>query len=290
VEDVSFELARGEIFALLGPNGAGKTTTLRMLAGLIEPTSGTVRVGGEPMSRKAATRARGHIGFLTEAPGLWDRLTVRQNLTVYARLHGLADPRHAVDEALAQFEISDRAADLPAQLSKGLRQRVALARTLLHHPDIVLLDEPTSGLDPESARDVRGLILRMRDERRAVLLSTHNLDEVERVADRVAVLRTRLIALDTPHALRTRLFGARLRVSVAPPAARYVAAVTGAGFIDVRADGATLSIGVDDATERAPLIVRRLVEAGAEIREVVPEEPPLEEVYLRLLGDDGGDA
>src|SRR5918992_742050 len=140
VQDVSFDVAAGEIFALLGPNGAGKTTTLRMLAGLIEPTSGTVQIGPDVMTRHTATHLRGRIGFLTEAPGLWDRLPVRQNLRVYARLHGL----------------------------------------------------------PEAARDVRGLILRLRDEGRAILLSTHNLDEVERVANRVAVLRGHLVASGTP--------------------------------------------------------------------------------------------
>jgi ABC-2 type transport system ATP-binding protein len=283
VEDVSFELRPGEIFALLGPNGAGKTTTLRMLAGLIEPTSGRVAVRGEPMSRRTASRLRGHIGFLTEAPGLWDRLTVRQNLAVYASLHGLPSPELAVDAALDLFDIRDRARDPAVQLSKGLKQRVALARTLLHQPDIVLLDEPTSGLDPESARDVRELVLRLRDERRAVLLSTHNLDEVERVANRVAVLRTKLIASDTPAALRTRLFGARVRVTVASSADRFAEVVRRAGHADVRVDDRTLSIGVPDAAASAPAIVRRLVEAGAEIVSVVPEEPPLEEVYLRLL-------
>jgi len=181
VDDVSFDLVPGEIFALLGPNGAGKTTTLRMLAGLIDPSSGGVRVDGEPMSRRAAPRLRSRIGFLTEAPGLWDRLTVGRNLLIYARLHGLPNPARAVDEALELFDIRNRRDERAALLSKGLKQRVALARTLLHKPDIVLLDEPTSGLDPESARDVRELILRLRGERRAVLLSTHNLDEVQRV-------------------------------------------------------------------------------------------------------------
>ncbi len=285
VEDATFELAPGEIFALLGPNGAGKTTTLRMLAGLISPTSGIVSVDGEEMSRGNAAGVRGRIGFLTEAPGLWDRLTVRQNLSVYARLHGLPQPSRAVDEALELFGIADRARDFAAQLSKGLKQRVALARTLLHKPDIVLLDEPTSGLDPESARDVRDLILRLRDERRAVLLSTHNLDEVERVANRVAVLRTRLVAVDTPAALRSRLFGSRLRVVLAGPAAPFAAFVDGAGVSDVRADDRSLSMAVDDGRGRAPAIVRRLVSAGADIESVVPEEPSLEEVYLRLLSE-----
>ena len=286
MQDVSFELAPGEIFALLGPNGAGKTTTLRMLAGLIEPTSGRVEVHGEPMSRRNAPRLRGRIGFLTEAPGLWDRLTVRQNLMTYARLHGVPAPAAAVDTALELFDLGDRATDQAAQLSKGLKQRVALARTLLHRPEVVLLDEPTSGLDPESARDVRELVLRMRDERRAVLLSTHNLDEVERVANRVAVLRTRLIAVDTPSALRTRLFGARLRIALVPPAESFANLLRQAGYSDVRAEDGTLSIAVDDAAARAPSVVRRLVDSGAQIQSVVPEEPPLEEVYLRLLQEE----
>jgi len=282
VDDVSFELRPGEILALLGPNGAGKTTTLRMLAGLIDPTSGDVRIDGEPMSRRAGSRLRDRIGFLTEAPGLWDRLTVSRNLLVYARLHGLPNPKRAVDEALELFDIRGRRNDRTAQLSKGLKQRVALARTLLHRPDIVLLDEPTSGLDPESARDVRELILRLRDERRAVLISTHNLDEVQRVATRVAVLRSKLVAVDTPSALRARLFGSRVLITLAGPAGAVGAAIR-AVHVDVRVGDRTLSIGVDDAQVQTPAIVRRLVEAGADIVSVTADEPPLEDVYLRLL-------
>jgi ABC-2 type transport system ATP-binding protein len=285
VDDLSFGLERGEIFALLGPNGAGKTTTLRMLAGLIGPTSGSIRVNGEEMSKDTAPRLRSRIGFLTEAPGLWDRLTVRQNLSVYARLYGLPQPERTVDEALETFGVRDRASDQAAQLSKGLKQRVALARTLLHRPDIVLLDEPTAGLDPESARDLRELVLRLRDERRAVLMSTHNLDEVERIADRVAVMRSRLVALDTPAALRSRLFGTRLLVVVGQTAEALATAANGTGVGDVHAQGSTLSIGVDDAARRAPEIVRRLVAAGADIQSVVPDEPTLEQVYLRLVGE-----
>jgi ABC-2 type transport system ATP-binding protein len=286
VEGASFELQRGEIFALLGPNGAGKTTTLRMLAGLIPPTSGTVIVNGEPMTPATAPRLRSHIGFLTEAPGLWDRLTVMQNLSVYAKLQGVPDPQGRVLEMLDTFDLRPRATDFAAQLSKGLKQRVALARTLLHRPDVVLLDEPTSGLDPESARDVRELILRLRGEGRAILLSTHNLDEVERVADRVAVLRSRLVAVDTPAALRARLFGSRLRIVLGQPADTFAAAVAGAGVADVRAEGQALSMAVDNASGRAPAIVRRLVAAGADVETVVAEQPPLEEVYLRLLGEE----
>jgi ABC-2 type transport system ATP-binding protein len=283
VEDVSFDLVPGEIFALLGPNGAGKTTTLRMLAGLIEPSSGRVTVDAETLTRQNGSRLRGRIGFLTEMPGLWDRLTVRQNLLVYAQLHRLPRPDEAVDDALGLLNVRDRAGDVAAQLSKGLRQRVALARALLHRPAIVLLDEPTAGLDPESARDMRALVMRLRSEHRTIVLSTHNLDEVERIADRVAVMRTRLVALNTPAALRANLFGARVRIVLVQPGASFVNVVENAGFNDIRTDAETLSIGVRDAAADAPLIVKRLVEAGASLVTVVPEQPSLEEVYLRLM-------
>jgi ABC-2 type transport system ATP-binding protein len=283
VDDLSFELAPGEIFALLGPNGAGKTTTLRMLAGLIEPSSGAVRLDADVLTRQTAPRLRGRIGFLTETPGLWERLTVRQNLLVYARLQGLSDPAAIVDEALDRFGLGDRGGDIAAELSKGLKQRVALARTLLHRPDVVLLDEPTGGLDPGSARDVRDLVRRLRSERRTIVISSHNLDEVERVADRVAVMRGRLVALDTPAALDARLFGARVRVGLGQPARAFVDMLTRAGFADIHVHDRTLSIAVHDDSA-TPIIVRRLVEAGADVMSVAREQARLEDVYLRLMG------
>jgi ABC-2 type transport system ATP-binding protein len=285
VEDVSFELEPGQIFALLGPNGAGKTTTLRMLAGLIAPTSGSVRVGDEAMTPGAAPRLRGRIGFLTEAPGLWDNLTVHDNLKVYAQLYGMRDAEEAVSEALALFEISDRSTERTARLSKGLKQRVALARAIVHRPSIVLLDEPTAGLDPESARDVRELIVAMRGEGRAVLLCTHNLDEVERVADRVAVLRSRLVAIGTPKELRQRLFTSRLRIHVSQDADTFADTLRASGVSDVRADGAWLSLS--EGTLTTPQLVRMLVDAGAGIEAVERDEPSLEDVYLKLLNPDG---
>jgi ABC-2 type transport system ATP-binding protein len=280
VEDLSLELRPGEIFGLLGPNGGGKTTTLRMLAGLIAPTSGTVLLDDGPVNRETSVRLRQRVGFLTETSGLWDQFSVRQNLLVYARLHGLARPAHAVEEAMEQFGIRDRAADAAATLSKGLRQRVALARAMLHQPQVILLDEPTSGLDPESARGVRDLIVRARANHRTVVLSTHNLDEVERMADRVAVLRRRLLALDTPAALRQRLFGSRIRVVLAQPAAPMAAVL---GLHGVSVAGSVLSIDLAAAQITTPDLVRRLVASGADVLVVAPDEPPLEDVYLRLI-------
>jgi len=286
VEDLSLEVGPGEILALLGPNGAGKTTTLRMLAGLIAPTSGTVWVGDEVMDRTTAARLRGHIGLLTEAPGLWDRLTVRENLLVHARLHGVDAPAARVERALDLFAIRDRADDPAAELSKGLKQRVALARTVLHNPKILLLDEPTSGLDPESARDVRQMIVQLRDEGRAVVVSTHHLDEADRIATRAAVLSTRLLAADTPAALRGRLFGTRLRLVFTSHARPYVAVLNDIGIDDVQADGNTISVDLSRTPIDTPAVVRALVGAGAAIEAIMPEQPPLEDVYLRLVSAD----
>ena len=271
----------GQIIGLLGPNGPGKTTTLRMLAGLIAPTSGSVQIDGETMTPDAAPRLRARIGFLTEAPGLWDNLTVRENLSIYARLYGLADPDEAVTNALTLFEIADRSQDRTARLSKGLKQRVALARAIVHQPPIVLLDEPTSGLDPESARDVRELIVGMREQGRAVLLCTHNLDEVERVADRVAVLRSRLVAVGSPGELRERLFVPRLRIRLSQPAEPFAAILRTSGLGDVSVEGTSLSLSA--GKRPTPEIVRTLVEAGAGIEAIGEEERSLEDVYIKLL-------
>jgi ABC-2 type transport system ATP-binding protein len=251
---------------------------------LIAPSSGTASIDGMTLTRESAGRIRGRVGFLTEAPGLWDRLTVRANLIVYARLYGVTDPARAVDRGLEMFGLADRRDDPAALLSKGMKQKLALARALLHDPVVVLLDEPTAGLDPGTARMVRELVLELRRDARTIIISTHNLDEAERVADRVAVLQRRLVAVDTPDNLRRRLFGRRLRVDIEGGAAAFSQTLAAIGLGDVKVDGDSLSVGIEDDPERqAPSIVRALVAAGAGIRRVVAEEPPLEEVYLKLL-------
>jgi len=291
VDDVTFDVGRSEIVALLGPNGAGKTTTLRMLAGLIAPTSGSVAIGGAPLTRASGASLRRQIGFLTEAPGLWDRLTVRENLRVYAGLYGLADPERRIDRVLDLFAIADRGNARAAELSKGMRQKVALARTLRHDPTVLLLDEPTSGLDPEVTRSVRMLL----DERRAagcsILVSTHNLYEAERLADRVAVLDERLVAIDDPAALRAHLTTGRTIVRVAGDPSAYVAAARSSvgPAVDVAVERSTLALQLPHPDRDTPALVAALVAAGAQILEVRAEMPALEDVYVHLMGADGGD-
>ena len=287
VEDVSFDVAGGEVFGLLGPNGAGKTTTLRMLGGLIAPSAGTIAIGGRPFTRANAGSLRARIGFLTETPGLWEHLTAEDNLRVYARLFGIAPPDPAVERALRLFELWDRRSDRVAVLSKGMKQKLALARALVHDPEVVLLDEPSANLDPQTARTVRDLLLELRRKGRAVVVSTHNLDEVERLADRVALVSRTLIAVGEPAALRRDVFGRRLRVRMAgahPPLPQLAEIAARAGAQDVRIDGVALSMTLDAPDTATPAVIRALVEAGAEIREVFDEAPALEDVYLKLLG------
>jgi ABC-2 type transport system ATP-binding protein len=290
VENVTFAVRGGEIFGLLGPNGAGKTTTLRMLGGLIAPTSGAVTVNGRSFTRTTAGALRARIGFLTETPGLWDNLTVADNLRVYAKLFGVTRPDLAAERMLRMFELWDRRADRVALLSKGMKQKLGLARALVHEPDVILLDEPTANLDPKTSRSVRDLLIDLRGRGCAVVISTHNLSEVERLADRVGLISTSLIAIGEPAALRREVFGRRLRVRLAgafPPAADLAAAAARAGGHDVRIDGLDLSMVLEDPDEGTPGVVRALVDAGAEIREVFDEQPALEDVYLRLMDAKG---
>ncbi len=283
VDGLSFDLRAGEIFALLGPNGAGKTTAIRLLAGLISPTSGSITVGGTELTARTAQVIRARVGILTEAPGLWERLTVRQNLTIYAELFEVPEVQATVERHLRLVELWERRDDQAGLLSKGMKQKLALARALVHDPQVVLLDEPTAGLDPRTARTVRELILNLRARRRAVLVSTHNLDEAERLADRVGVLRTRLVALDAPHALRRRLFGHRVRIRLDRDPTALVAQLAQAGATDIRTEGFGCVMDVSEPDIQIPAIVRALVSSGAGVREVADDRPSLEDIYLKLL-------
>jgi ABC-2 type transport system ATP-binding protein len=251
-----------------------------MLAGLLAPTTGSIAIAGAPVSTSRTAELRRSVGLLTEAPGLWDGLSVRLNLLTYARLYGVVDPERRVDEALEIVDLTGRADDSAGTLSKGLKQRCALARALVHRPSIVLLDEPTAGLDPAAARQVRDLLSRLRSEGRAVLVSTHNLGEAEELSDRIAILRTRLLVVGTPDVLRQQASAGRVAIEVEGDAARWVA--TAQPYAPtVSATNGRLEAAV--GSNVIPDLVAALVGAGARIRRVSPEGRTLEEVYLDLV-------
>ncbi|MCX7750624.1 MAG: ABC transporter ATP-binding protein [Candidatus Bipolaricaulota bacterium] len=282
VEGLTLEVGEGEVLGLLGPNGAGKTTTVRMLAGLLAPSAGRAWVAGHEVTQNPQA-VRPTVGVLPEAPGFYKRLSVERNLRYFAELYGVPDPRSAVQRVLARLGLWDRRGEPVATLSKGLRQRLALARALVHEPQVLFLDEPTSGLDPESAREVREFIRELAGERRTILLCTHNLVEAEELATWIAVLQTRLLALDRPGELKRRLSGSRVVVELGNPRPEFAA--LGLPFVRGAAlDDKVLTVDVGDPERDTPVLVRRLVELGAEIRAVARAERSLEEVYLQLVG------
>lgn len=286
VDGLTLDVGAGEVVSLLGPNGAGKTTTFRMLAALLMPTSGEATIAGTRLTPSTADAMRSRVGLLTEAPGLWERISVRRNLLTYAELHGVADPGGRVATVMDAVGIADRADDRAGALSKGLKQRVALARAVVHDPQVVLLDEPTSGLDPASARQVRNLIRQLREDGRAVLVSTHNLAEAEELSDRIAVLNTRLLAFDTPRRLREKRRAAVVAIEVEGEAAAWVPVAERLPGASASAEGAVMTLRVPDH-DSVPDIVAALVTAGARIRRVDPKHASLEDAYLALVRADG---
>jgi ABC-2 type transport system ATP-binding protein len=284
VEGLTFTVPAGEIVGLLGPNGAGKTTTLRMLAGIIAPTSGTATVNGlDPAT--APERVHESIGFLTESPGFYERLSAERNLAYFAAFYDGIDAKAAAWHGLERMGLADRGNDKVGAFSKGMKQRLALARVLLHEPLILFLDEPTAGLDPEAARNLRELIVSLKKEGRTILLSTHNLTEAEELCDRIAVFRTRLVALDTPDALRDRQFEHRLRVRLTSVTETLLAALRADPIVrsvDLQGND-TLGVRLVDPDRDRPRLVVRIVEMGGQILEVREVERSLEDVYLSLI-------
>jgi len=287
VEDVSFRVAPGEVFGFLGPNGAGKTTTVRMLGTLIAPTSGSARVAGIPLEPENGGAIRQRIAVMPENPGLYLRLTVTENLQFFTGLYELPQPGQRIARALESVNLHARANDLCGSLSKGLRQRVALARTLLSDPAIVFLDEPTSGLDPVAAREVHELIDGLRSRGVTVFLTTHRLEEAERLCDRVAILNTTLRMIGRPDELRDRLFTKTLVVRTVSPLRAPEQVFAAAGVESWRnEDTSRYVLTVSDPLATAPLLTRALVAAGADVLSLAEERHSLEDVYLELIDDD----
>ncbi len=283
VDGLEMEVKPGEIFGFLGPNGAGKTTTIRMLSSLISPTSGEAKVAGYEVGRED-NEIRRNVGILTESPGLYDRLSAERNLSFFAELHDVEDVAGQVERYLRLLGLWDRRGDVAATFSKGMRQKLAIARAMLHEPKVLLLDEPTAGLDPEMARLVREFISELKDKGRTIFLCTHNLDEADRLCDRIAVVNTRLLALDTPEALRAKLYDRVVVIHLSAASPAYEKVVSEQPFVRyVEIKDNKLVVGLDDPERNNPELIRALVDVGADIQFVGELRRSLEEIYLRLV-------
>lgn len=288
VDSLDLAIPTGEVFGLLGPNGAGKTTTIRMLSSLIAPTAGDAWVAGFRVGFDD-DKIRQRVGILTETPGLYEQLSAESNLAFFAEMYEVQRIDKQVEKYLRMLGLWSRRSEPVGTFSKGMRQKLAIARALLHEPEVLFLDEPTSGLDPEAARLVRDFISDLRAEGRTIVLCTHNLDEADRLCDRVAMFKTRLLALDTPTNLRRKLFGRAVVFHLAKVKAAFAKALRQNEFVkDVETVDNKIIVQLDDPERRNPRLVSELVGLGAQIQFVGEKRQSLEDVYLQLLGNEGG--
>ncbi len=288
VDDVSLEVSEGEVFGLLGPNGAGKTTTIRMLACLISATSGSATVLGKSIGKEARD-IRASIGLLPESPGLYKNMTAYENLDFYGKLYGVAPSKRRgnIEKYLRLFEIWDRRDDLVGNFSKGMKQKVAIARALVHEPKILFLDEPTSGLDPKASKIVNDSLLELKKQKRTIFLNTHNLHEAQMLCDRVAIINGGIVAQGSPGELERSLWTRETEVELEKATPAVAKAVESLKSVkSVSRKGNRLTIDVGDPEKSNPEIVRAIVKAGGNVRFVTERRHSLQDVYLELIEDE----
>jgi ABC-2 type transport system ATP-binding protein len=291
VDQVSLRVPPGEILALLGPNGAGKTTTVRMLAAILKPSAGQAWVSGFETVRDAR-QVRHAIGLLTEFPGLYLRMRAHEYLAFFGELQGMdaGRTRRRTEVLLARFGLSQAKTQRIAEYSKGMRQKLALIRAMLHDPVVLLLDEPTSAMDPHSAKQVRDAILDLRHDDRAVMICTHNLSEAELLADRIAIIRRgQIVALDSPEQLKAQLLGASvLEARLADSLDGYMDELSDMIKIEARGD-TWFRYRTARPEETNPALLARLAGLGARVLTLSEIPRSLEEVYLRIVEENDGD-
>ncbi len=294
VDHLTLDVPEGEVFGFLGPNGAGKTTTVRMLSSLISRTSGSAEVAGHQIGDPSAElKLRHQIGILPENVGLYESSSAYENLEYYGQLQRVEATalRQSIERLLRMLDLWEKR-DLPvATFSKGMKQKVAIARALVHDPVLLFLDEPTANLDPEASKTVREFILELKRERRTIFLNTHHLDEAERICDRVGILNTRLVTTGTPSELKLGMSGHRTVVTVDGPMETLAAAIRsrlGDRRIDVQ--GSSLVVDVTDPDRENPEIAAAIVGAGGRLRQLTQASASLEDVYLKLVHEGGPSA
>jgi ABC-2 type transport system ATP-binding protein len=290
VDRITLAIPESTVFGFLGPNGAGKTTTVRMLAGLISPTSGDATVAGIPLTGNLK-RLRGSVGLLTESPGLYDQLTAFQNLLFFGKLYGLSSSgaKSQIEKYLKILELWDVRDQRAGTFSKGMRQKVAIARALLHEPGVIFLDEPTSGLDPAAARSLRDLIKSLRSDGRTIFLTTHNLPEAEDLCDQIAIMKGSILMMGAQSEVRNRSAKCRVRLTFASDPSVWLKTLRSFDFVtEAEMRESSIEVVLDDPKIRNPILIRALAAEGANLYVVEVLQKRLEEIYLSLIGNANG--
>ncbi len=285
VDNISFNIDEGQIFGFLGPNGAGKTTTIRMLSTLIKPSSGKITIDGKDAS-KNGDYVRSIIGILTETPGMYEKISAYENLDYFSSFYAIEDNKRKknIEKFLKMFDLWDRKNDPVKAYSKGMKQKLALARALIHEPKILFLDEPTAGLDPESAFMVRNFIEGMKNDRTTVFLCTHNLEEASNLSDIVCIIKNRIIRISTLDGLQQDRKGKEVEVTLTGIAEEFKDCFEGITEIKyIRFEDNRINLSIENPEKINPLIIRRLVDHGAEIVYFNEIKASLEEIYLDLI-------
>jgi ABC-2 type transport system ATP-binding protein len=286
VDSLTFTLDRGEIFGLLGPNGAGKTTTVRMLCCLISKTSGSARIGDlDTSDSDDAMKIRKMIGLVPDNVGLYETLSAYANLEFYGRMYEFPEKqlKENIQKYLKMLDLWDKKDSPVGSFSKGMKQKVSLARALVHDPEVLFMDEPTANLDPEAAKTIRDVILDLRKENRTILLNTHNLDEAQRICNRIGVLKTRLIAVDTPENLAKLVSGRKTVILLEEMNNKVLGVVRALNPRSVETEGNKVIVGMADPDRETPAIITAIVSAGGKVRSVSETGASLEDIYLHLV-------
>ena len=292
VDNLTLKVNAGEVFGFLGPNGAGKTTTVRMLCCLISKTSGEARIGDYDIGRSDdVPKIRKLIGLVPDTVGLYDDLSAYDNLEFYGKLYDCteAQRKENIQRFLTMLGLWEKRDAIAGTFSKGMKQKLAIARALIHEPKLLFMDEPTANLDPESAKTVRDFILELKKEKRTIFLNTHNLDEAQRICDRIGILSTRLIATGTPQELEKALSGGggTTRTAVLLQEQATDAILAGVRQLpavgSVTAEGNKLEVALSDPDKQNAAVVEAIVKAGGHIQSVTIVSASLEDVYLKLV-------
>ena len=286
VEGLSFQVNEGEVFGFLGPHGAGKTTTIRMLCCLISKTSGEAAIDNYDIGKATdSLQIRKMVGLVPDNVGLYEDLTAFENLDFYGKLYEVPEGtrKENIERFLKMLELWDRRDARAGSFSKGMKQKLALARALVHEPKILFMDEPTANLDPESSKTVRDFILEVKKQGRTIFLNTHNLDEAQRICDRIGIIKTRLMRIGSPEQLRESLTKPKIEVRLAEVSEALVNDLRKAVPNNIEVSDSKLIIDVTDPDQENPAIIAAITSIGGKVREVTQLIPTLEDVYLQIV-------